>query len=232
LLNLTYPGSRRNPGFFICDFLSAAADGQRAYLGYHFEPSGDAAAMEKIVKEVLFSENRIKKRIAEMVKRIDKDFVGKELVVIAVLKGSVVFLADLVRGFSQPLAFDFIGVSSYGNSTSSLGVVTLEKGITVDVRDKSVLVVDDILDTGRSLTFIKNYLQRFNPREIKICVLLEKRGTRVMDVTADYVGFEIPNVFVLGYGLDFGDRYRHLPYIASLKEEYYRDLKAREISPV
>jgi hypoxanthine phosphoribosyltransferase len=111
-------------------------------------------------------------------------------------------------------------------------VVTLEKGITVDVRDKSVLVVDDILDTGRSLTFIKNYLQRFNPREIKICVLLEKRGTRVMDVTADYVGFEIPNVFVLGYGLDFGDRYRHLPYIASLKEEYYRDLKAREISPV
>ncbi len=188
--------------------------------------------MEKIVKEVLFSAERIRKRIAEMVRNIDKDFVGKELVVIALLKGSVVFLADLVRGFSRPLAFDFIGVSSYGNSTSSLGVVTLEKGITVDVRDKSVLVVDDILDTGRSLNFVKNYLDRFKPREIKICVLLEKTGTRVTDVKADYVGFEIPNVFVLGYGLDYEDRYRHLPYIASLKEEYYKELKAQGIGPV
>lgn len=188
--------------------------------------------MEKIVKQVLFSEDRIRKRVAEMVRRIDKDFIGKDLVVIALLKGSVVFLADLVRGFSRPLAFDFIGVSSYGNSTSSLGVVTLEKGITVDVRDKSVLVVDDILDTGRSLNFVKNYLQRFNPKEIKICVLLEKIGTRVMDVVADYVGFEIPNVFVLGYGLDFEDRYRHLPYIASLKDEYQRELNARGVGPV
>jgi len=185
-------------------------------------------AINRIIKSVLFSEARIKKRVAEMVARIDADFHAKELVVVAVLKGSVVFLADLVRGFSRPLAFDFIGVSSYGNSTSSLGVVTLEKGITVDVTGKSVLVVDDILDTGRSLNFVKNYLQRLNPKEIKICVLLKKKGTRVIDVSADYVGFEIPNVFVLGYGLDYEDRYRHLPYIASLREEYYNELRARE----
>ncbi|MEI6634320.1 MAG: hypoxanthine phosphoribosyltransferase [Chlamydiota bacterium] len=188
--------------------------------------------MERIVKTVLFSEEQISKRIAEMVKRIDSDFRGKELVVVAVLKGSVVFLADLVRGFTRPLAFDFIGVSSYGNSTSSLGVVTLEKGITVDVADKSVLVVDDILDTGRSVTFVKNYLQKFKPKEIKVCVLLEKKGTRLLDITADYVGFEIPNVFVLGYGLDYEDRYRHLPYIASLKEEYYNEPTRKGIGPV
>lgn len=185
-------------------------------------------ALNSIVKEILFSEEQIRKRVAEMVKQIDADFRKKELVVVALLKGSVVFLADLVRGFTRPLAFDFIGVSSYGNNTNSLGVVTLEKAITVDVTGKSVLVVDDILDTGRSLNFVKNYLQRFNPKEIKICVLLEKKETRLMDVRADYVGFEIPNVFVLGYGLDYEDRYRHLPYIASLKEEYYNKLPLKK----
>lgn len=188
--------------------------------------------MKKIVKTVLFSQEQISKRIAEMVKRIDGDFRGKDLVMVAVLKGSVVFLADLVRGFTRPLAFDFIGVSSYGNSTKSLGVVTLEKGITVEVEGKSVLVVDDILDTGRSLAFVKEYLQKFKPNEIKICVLLEKKETRLIDIKADYVGFEIPNVFVLGYGLDYEDRYRHLPYIASLKEEYYHELAERGIGPV
>ena len=167
-----------------------------------------------------------------MVTRIDKDFRDKDLVVVAVLKGSVVFLADLVRGFTRPLAFDFIGVSSYGSSTSSLGVVTLDKGITVDVTGKSVLVVDDILDTGRSLNFVKNYLLRFKPKEVKVCVLLEKQGARIVDVKADYVGFKIPNVFVLGYGLDYEDRYRHLPYIASLKKDYYQDLQRRGINPV
>ena len=188
-------------------------------------------SFSKIVKKVLFTEGQIKKRVDEMVSRIDKDYQGKDLVVVALLKGSVVFLADLVRGFTRPLAFDFIGVSSYGSSTSSIGAVTLEKGITVDVTGKSVLVVDDILDTGRSLNFVKNYLQKFKPKEIKVCVLLEKKGTRIMDVRADYVGFEIPNVFVLGYGLDYEDRYRHLPYIASLKEEYYNELRAKITEP-
>ena len=187
--------------------------------------------MEKIVKAVLFSEEQIRKRVAEMVTRIDEDFRGKDLVVVALLKGSVVFLADLVRGFKRPLAFDFIGVSSYGNSTSSLGVVSLEKGITVEVAEERAR--GGRYPRYRAFAHLRqNYLQKFKPREIKICVLLEKKGTRLMDIAADYVGFEIPDVFVLGYGLDYEDRYRHLPYIASLKEEYYRELKRKGIGPI
>ena len=139
-------------------------------------------------------------------------------VVVAVLKGSVLFLADLVRGFSRPLAFDFIGVSSYGNSRTSLGVVTLDKELGINIRGKDVMVVDDILDSGRTLGWVKEHLEKFGPRSIKICVLLKKDVKRVVEVEADYVGFPIPNVFVYGYGLDYRDRYRHLPYIAKLND--------------
>lgn len=168
--------------------------------------------------EVLFSSREIGERIRQMVETIERDYRDKELVVIAVLKGSVLFLADLVRGFSRPLAFDFIGVSSYGHSRTSLGVINLEKEISIDIRDKDVLVVDDILDSGRTLGWVREHLKKFNPRTVKICVLLEKQARRVIDVRADYVGFEIPDVFIYGYGLDYRDRYRHLPYIAQLSE--------------
>lgn len=167
---------------------------------------------------VLFSSREIGERIRQMVESIERDYRDKELVVIAVLKGSVLFLADLVRGFSRPLAFDFIGVSSYGHSRTSLGVINLEKEISIDIRDKDVLVVDDILDSGRTLGWVKEHLGKFNPRSVKICVLLQKQARRVIDVRADYVGFEIPDVFIYGYGLDYRDRYRHLPYIARLAE--------------
>ena len=169
-------------------------------------------------RKILFTPQRIQKRIREMVTRIEADQQGKELVLVAVLKGSVVFLADLVRAFSRQLAFDFIGVSSYGSSLASLGVVTLEKEISSDIRGKSVLLVDDILDTGRTLGWIKEHLRRFSPQEVKICVLLEKQRPRVIEVKADYVGFRIPDVFVYGYGLDFEDKFRHLPYIAELRK--------------
>lgn len=165
---------------------------------------------------ILFSSEQIRERLATMVGEIEKDYRDKELVVIAVLKGSVLFLADLVRGFSRPLAFDFIGVSSYGNSRTSLGLIKMEKDISIDIRDKDVLVVDDILDTGRTLGWLKDHLNKFGPRSVKICVLLEKEVDRVIDVEANYVGFSLPNVFVYGYGLDYRDRYRHLPYIAQL----------------
>ncbi len=153
-----------------------------------------------------------------MVRTIERDFRDKDLVVIAVLKGSVLFLADLVRGFSRPLAFDFIGVSSYGHSRTSLGVVSLEKEVSIEIRDKDVLVVDDILDSGRTLGWVKEHLAKFNPRSVKVCVLLQKKVKRVINVRADYVGFEIPDVFIYGYGLDYRDRYRHLPYIAQLPD--------------
>lgn len=173
---------------------------------------------EGLSENMLFTAGQIKVRVHEMVKKIEKDYRGKDLVVVAVLKGSVLFLADLVRGFSRPLAFDFIGVSSYGHSRTSLGVVTLEKEISAEVRDKDVLVVDDILDSGRTLGWVREHLHKFGPRSVKICVLMAKKGKRVIDVKADYVGFRIPNVFVYGYGLDYRDRYRHLPYIARLDE--------------
>jgi hypoxanthine phosphoribosyltransferase len=153
-----------------------------------------------------------------MAGEIEADHWGEDLVMVAVLKGSVLFLADLVRAFPRQIAFDFIGVSSYGSSRSSLGVVTLEKEISSDIRGKSILLVDDILDTGKTLGWIKEHLQRFGPRQVKVCVLLEKQHPRVIEVKADYTGFSIPNVFVYGYGLDFEDKYRHLPYIARLGE--------------
>ncbi len=154
-----------------------------------------------------------------MVTAIERDYRGKDLVVVAVLKGSVLFLADLVRGFSRPLAFDFIGVSSYGYSRTSLGMVTLEKEISIDIQGKDVLVVDDILDSGRTLGWVKEHLQKFNPRSVKICVLLRKEAKRIIAVEADYIGFTIPDVFIYGYGLDYRDRFRHLPYIAKLAED-------------
>ena len=168
---------------------------------------------------VLFSSGEIRERIKRMVKAIERDYQGKDLVLVAVLKGSVLFLADLVRGFSLPLAFDFIGVSSYGYSRTSLGVVNLEKEISINIRGKDVLVVDDILDSGRTLGWVKEHLQKFGPHTVRICVLLKKDVKRVIEVEADYVGFNIPNVFIYGYGLDYRDRYRHLPYIAKLGED-------------
>lgn len=168
---------------------------------------------------VLFTASQIEARVKEMVSRIERDYRDRDLVVVAVLKGSVLFLADLVRGFSRALAFDFIGVSSYGHSRTSLGVITLEKEISIRVRNKDVLVVDDILDSGRTLGWVKEHLKKFAPRSVKVCVLLEKDVKRVIEVRADYVGFKIPNVFIYGYGLDYRDRYRHLPYIAKLEDD-------------
>ncbi len=167
---------------------------------------------------ILFNSDRINERVKAMARQIEDDFRDQELVLIAVLKGSVLFLADLVRWISRPLAFDFIGVSSYEHSRTSLGVVTLDKEIKADVRGKSVLIVDDILDSGRTLGWIKEHLKKFGPREVKVCVLLEKEVPRIIEVKADYVGFKIPNVFVYGYGLDLRDRHRNLPHIAALEE--------------
>lgn len=173
--------------------------------------------VEKDIESVLLTQEQIRQKVSEMVRRIDSDYRGKELVMIAVLKGSVLFLADLVRGFKRPLEFDFIGVSSYEGGKVSTGVVRLDKEIAIDIKGKNVLVVDDILDTGRTLGFVKHYLQKFEPNEIKICVLVNKEIKRAIDVEADYWGFKIPNVFIVGYGMDFENHYRHLPYIGILK---------------
>lgn len=167
------------------------------------------------VERVLIGDKQIARRIREISVQIERDFKGRELVVVALLNGTVMFLADLIRHLSLPLRLDFIGVSSYGLGTES-GDLVFTKELRLDVRGRDVLLVDDILDTGRTLRNVLARLRPLQPRRIKVCVLLDKTARRVEDVRADYVGFEIPDVFVVGYGLDHAERYRNLPFVGVL----------------
>ena len=170
---------------------------------------------------VLISRTQIHRRVRELAKQIESDFAGRDLVVVSLLNGTVMFLADLIRSLDMPLRLDFIGVSSYGSGTVSRELV-FTKELRLDVRDRDVLLVDDILDTGKTLTTVISQLQKLRPRQIKTCVLLNKPARRVENVQADYAGFEIPDLFVVGYGLDYAERYRNLPFVGVLKPEMYR----------
>jgi len=153
-----------------------------------------------------------------LAREIERDFAGRETVVISLLCGTVLFLSDLIRRLSLPLRLDFIGVSSYGSGTRS-GPLVFTKELGLDVRGRDVLLVDDILDTGRTLSRVKARLTRLKPRRIKTCVLLNKPSRRVDQVVADYVGFEIPDHFVVGYGMDYAEKYRNLPFVGVLRSE-------------
>ena len=178
--------------------------------------------MERVVEEILIPEEEIKKRVQELGEEITRDYEGKEILAICVLKGASVFMADLVRHIKVPLKFDFIAVSSYGDSTFSLGAVKILKDIDQDIAGKDVLLVEDIIDTGYTLNYLKRIFQARNPNSLKVCTLLSKPSRRKIDVEVDYCGFEIPDKFVVGYGLDFRGYYRNYPYIFTLKEEIYR----------
>jgi|ERR1043166_132625 hypoxanthine phosphoribosyltransferase len=167
---------------------------------------------------VLISEAQIERRISLLSKKISHDFRGRELVIVAVLNGTILFLADLIRCLSLPLRLDFVGVSSYRLGTES-GEVIFTKELRLDVRGRDVLLVDDILDTGKTLQRVLAMLRDLQPRQIKTCVLLEKAARRIENVRADYVGFSIPDLFVVGYGLDFAERYRNLPFIGVLRPD-------------
>src|SRR5271169_5447129 len=156
----------------------------------------------KEIESVLISREGIANRVRSLAKQIEKDFAGRDLVIVALLNGTVVFLADLLRRLSLPLRLDFIGVSSYGGGTESTELV-FTKELRLDVSGRDVLLVDDILDTGKTLFRVSAKLRRLGPRQIKTCVLLDKPSRRVEQIAADYVGFTIPNHFVVGYGLDF-----------------------------
>lgn len=170
---------------------------------------------------VLISEARVKRRVRDLCREIERDFAGRDFVVVSLLNGTVMFLADLIRQIHLPLRLDFIGVSSYHGGTESRELI-FTKELRLDVRGRHVLLVDDILDTGRTLSQVLAKLRQLRPREIKTCVLLDKPARRVEPVRADYVGFEIPDLFVVGYGLDFAERYRNLPFVAVLRPEIYR----------
>lgn len=171
--------------------------------------------------QVLLTEEQIGRRVRELAGDITRDFAGRDTVVVAVLNGTVLFLADLLRHLAFPLRLDFVGVSSYGNQTTS-GEPVFTTSTRLDVRNRDILLVDDILDTGKTLDRVITHLRRFKPRRLRTCVLLDKKARRQVKVRADYTGFPIPDQFVVGYGLDFAERYRNLPFIGVLKPQVYR----------
>ncbi len=175
----------------------------------------------KYLKEVLFTELEVKKRLGEMVFEIARDCRGEEVVIVGILKGSFMFLSDLVKFlYIQDIHpyIDFMVLSSYGSSTKSSGKVKLDQDITTPLGGKWVLLIDDILDTGRTLSFAKTYLYQSGPKEIKTCVFLDKPSRRIANIEADYHCFEIEDKFVVGYGLDWNNRFRNLPYVAVIDE--------------
>jgi hypoxanthine phosphoribosyltransferase len=178
------------------------------------------------MERILISREQIARRIRSLSKEIEQEFKGRELTVVAVLNGTVLFLADLVRHLSLPMRLDFVGVSSYGEGTVS-GELVFTKELRLDVRGRDVLLVDDILDTGRTLKRVLDKLSKLEPRRIKTCVFLEKAARRVEAVEADFVGFPVPDLFVVGYGLDYAERYRNLPFVGVLHPELYRAKPAK-----
>ena len=172
------------------------------------------------LQTLLIGEWQLAHRVRQLAQTIEQDFADKDLVVVSLLSGTVMFLADLIRHLNIPLHLDFMGVSSYKSGTKSRELV-YTKELRLEVKDRDVLLVDDILDTGRTLKSVIGKLRQLKPRSIHTCVLLDKTARRVEDVQADYVGFEIDDMFVVGYGLDYAERYRNLPFVGVLKPEMY-----------
>ncbi|OON93844.1 MAG: hypoxanthine phosphoribosyltransferase [Candidatus Epulonipiscioides saccharophilum] len=176
--------------------------------------------MSDILIETLISEEEITRRIKEIGQQISNDYKGKEILLLCVLKGGVMFMTELSKHISIPLKMDFMSVSSYGNEVVSTGVVKILKDLDEPINDKHIIIVEDIIDSGQTLSYLKQLLEGRDPKSIKICTLLDKPQTRKVEVNIDYVGFCIPDEFVVGYGLDYQQKYRNLPYIAKVRKEY------------
>ncbi len=172
--------------------------------------------------EVLLTEEQIARKVAELAAAISRDYAGLELLLVGVLNGAIVFAADLMRSLSIPAELDLVGVSSYGDGTVSSGECELTKDVDRPLEERHVLVVEDIVDTGRTVAVVVECLKRRGAASVKVCALLDKPSRREVDFQPDYIGFAIPNKFVVGYGLDFAQHYRGLPYVAVLKDEAYR----------
>ena len=177
--------------------------------------------MKNDIKEILFSEEAIQKRVEELGKELTEEYKGKKLLIIGVLKGCFIFLADLSRYLDLECEIRFLTASSYGFSSVTSGKVTIDKEIDFDVENKDVLIIEDILDSGITLTALRAFVAKHKPASLKICTMLDKPERRQLPISADYTGFICPNEFVVGYGLDYGEIYRNLPYVASLKPEVY-----------
>ena len=178
--------------------------------------------MNEDIKEVLFDKEFIGKRVQEIGREICRDYSGKDLVLVGILKGGVPFLADLIRAIDMPLEYDLMAVSSYGASTKSSGAVKILKDLDMGIENRDVIIVEDIIDTGLTLHYLLENLRSRRPGSLKVATMLDKPSQRKMHIQPDYNGFEIPNVFVVGYGLDYAGKYRNLPYIGILKEAVYQ----------
>jgi hypoxanthine phosphoribosyltransferase len=182
------------------------------------------------LSDVLIPEAQLHHRVLELAHALTRDYVGKELLVVPLLTGTIMFLADLLRHLALPLKLDFMGVSSYREGTESRELV-ITKDLRLEAKGRHVLLVDDILDTGRTLTCVQAKLLQLKPRSLRTCVLLDKPSRRITPVLADYVGFVIPDLFVVGYGLDFAERYRNLPFVGVLRPELYAPAPGRAAPP-
>lgn len=175
------------------------------------------------VEKVLLSQDEIKEICEKLGKQITKDYEGKELLVVGILKGCVVFFSDLIRNIDLDFEIDFMVVSSYGNTTESSGMVQILKDLSVDIKGKNVLVVEDVVDSGVTLYNVKNVFLERGAADVKICTFLDKPARRKADIAVNYVGCTIPDEFVIGYGLDYAEKYRNLPYLAVLKRQVYEN---------
>ncbi|MFL7838101.1 MAG: hypoxanthine phosphoribosyltransferase [Candidatus Promineifilaceae bacterium] len=189
--------------------------------------SKDYRNLEDDVASILIDEAQLQKRVKELAGKIEADYLDKEdLLLICVLKGGYVFLSDLSRALNRPHELDFMGISSYGAGTTSSGAVQIIMDLKAPITDRNVLIVEDIIDSGRTLEYMRRNLEARGPASLRICSLLSKPARREIDVEVDYIGFEIPDEFVVGYGLDFDEEYRNLPYIAILKPDLFKHLLA------
>ncbi|AAK81139.1 hypoxanthine phosphoribosyltransferase [Clostridium acetobutylicum] len=177
--------------------------------------------MREDIKEVLLDEEKINEKVKELGKKISEDYKGKDLILIGILKGSVVFMGNLVKYIDIPCAIDFMSVSSYGNGTSTSGIVKVLKDLDSDVEGKDILIVEDIIDSGVTLKYLMGHISGKKPNSIEIITLLNKPERRRVEINVKYTGFIVPDYFLVGYGLDYAEKYRNLPYIGILKDEIY-----------
>jgi hypoxanthine phosphoribosyltransferase len=175
--------------------------------------------LELGVEDILIDDETLQRRIGELGEEISADYVGRDLLLVGVLKGAVFFMSDLMRQITVPCEIDFMAISSYGASTDSSGVVRILKDLDINIEGRHVLIVEDIIDSGLTLSYLVRTLEAREPTSLEVCALLTKPERRQIDVAVRYVGFEIPNRFVIGYGLDFAERYRNLPYVGVLNPE-------------
>lgn len=177
--------------------------------------------MDRDIQEILYTEEQIQAKVKELAQQISRDFAGRNLLVICVLKGAFIFMADLVKSITIPLEIDFMAVSSYGASTKTSGVVKILKDLDIPVEGRDVLIVEDIIDSGLTLSYLIDVLERRNALSVTVVTLFDKPARRTVELEPDYKGFTLPDAFVVGYGLDYAEKYRNLPYIGILKEEVY-----------